>query len=593
MSATPHGIRYAAHRPVVMGRNGMVCAGHPLAAQAGVGILQKGGNAFDAAIATAAALGVVEPLMSGLGGDGFIMTYRAADDSLRVCNGTGAAPYAATLERYRDGIPMKGILSVSVPGLLNAWLDVHAAYGALPLPEVLAPAIALAGDGFPVTHYLSAAIAGDRLLREFPTSRAVFTRNGAGEPMRPGDILRQGDLARTLTAIAAQGRAVFYRGDIAAAMVRFSEEQGGLLTMTDLADCNARWQEPIATEYRDYTVYEAPPNSSGHILLQELNIVQQHDLSAMGFGSAAAIHLMVEAKKMAFADREAYVADPDYVDVPLTGMLSAEYALERAAAINPEWAAENVAAGNPWRYQPGSDSSGAAAKPAAVAGAGRRGHGGEREDTTCFVVADRAGNAVCQLQSIQSGWGSSLVAGDTGVLLNNRMTYWHLDPDHIDCLQPGKRVRHTMNPVMVFRRGAPDGNGNSSSNGAGGGAARSLAYVLGTPGADCQVQSNMQVIANLIDYGMTVQEAVEAPRWKHIGDGTESTVPHTAENRLLMEGRFEAATTRRLRAMGHPVHLLDAWDGVTGREMALHIDPRGGAIHGAADPRYDGYAIGY
>ena len=594
MSATPHGIRYAAHRPVVMGRNGMVCAGHPLAAQAGVGILQKGGNAFDAAIATAAALGVVEPLMSGLGGDGFIMTYRAADDSLRVCNGTGAAPYAATLERYRDGIPMKGILSVSVPGLLNAWLDVHAAYGALPLPEVLAPAIALAEDGFPVTHYLSAAIAGDRLLREFPTSRAVFTRNGAGEPMRAGDILRQGDLARTLTAIAAQGRAVFYRGDIAAAMVRFSEEQGGLLTMTDLADCNARWQEPIATEYRDYTVYEAPPNSSGHILLQELNIVRQHDLSAMGFGSAAAIHLMVEAKKMAFADREAYVADPDYVDVPLTGMLSAEYALERAAAINPEWAAENVAAGNPWRYQPGSDSSGAAAKPAAaVAGAARHGHGGEREDTTCFVVADRAGNAVCQLQSIQSGWGSSLVAGDTGVLLNNRMTYWHLDPDHIDCLQPGKRVRHTMNPVMVFRRGAPDGSGNSSSNGAGGAPARSLAYVLGTPGADCQVQSNMQVIANLIDYGMTAQEAVEAPRWKHIGDGTESTVPHTAETRLLMESRFEAAATRRLRAMGHPVHLLDAWDGVTGREMALHIDPRGGAIHGGADPRYDGYAIGY
>ena len=592
MSATPHGIRYAAHRPVVMGRNGMVCAGHPLAAQAGVGILQKGGNAFDAAIATAAALGVVEPLMSGLGGDGFIMTYRAADDSLRVCNGTGAAPYAATPERYRDGIPMKGILSVSVPGLLNAWLDTHAAYGALPLPEVLAPAIALAEDGFPVTHYLSAAIAGDRLLCEFPTSRAIFTRNGAGEPMRPGDILRQGDLARTLTAIAAQGREVFYRGDIAAAIVRFSEEQGGLLTMTDLADCNARWQEPIATEYRDYTVYEAPPNSSGHILLQELNIVRQHDLSAMGFGSAAAIHLMVEAKKMAFADREAYVADPDYVDVPLTGMLSAEYALERAAAINPEWAAENVAAGNPWRYQPGSDPSGAAAKPAAVAGAGQHRHGGEREDTTCFVVADRAGNAVCQLQSIQSGWGSSLVAGDTGVLLNNRMTYWHLDPDHIDCLQPGKRVRHTMNPVMVFRRGAPDGSGgNSSSNGAA--PARSLAYVLGTPGADCQVQSNMQVIANLIDYGMTVQEAVEAPRWKHIGDGTESTVPHTAENRLLMESRFEAAATRRLRAMGHPVHLLDAWDGVTGREMALHIDPRGGAIHGGADPRYDGYAIGY
>ena len=586
MSNTPHGIRYAAHRPVVMGRNGMVCAGHPLAAQAGVSILQKGGNAFDAAIATAAVLGVVEPLMSGIGGDGFIMAYRAQDpltghDSLRVCNGTGAAPYAATLERYRDGIPMKGILSVSVPGLLNAWLDTHEAYGSLPLSDVLAPAIALADDGFPVTHYLSGAIAGDSLLCEFPTSRAIFTRSDTGEPLRPGDILRQGDLARTLTTIAAQGRDAFYRGEIGEAIVRFSDEQGGLLTMADLNDCSARWQEPISTDYGDYTVYEAPPNSSGHVLLQELNVIRRFNMTGLGFGSPESIHLMVEAKKMAFADREAYVADPDYIDVPLSGMLSAEYAQERAAGIDRERAAQNVAAGDPWRYQ-------AERRPATPAGVGRRGPRSEQEDTTCFVVADRAGNAVCQLQSIQSGWGSSLVAGNTGILLNNRMTYWHLDPDHVDCLQPGKRVRHTMNPVMVFRRGESASNGSSNGTGA-----RRLAYVLGTPGADCQVQSNMQVITNLVDYGMTVQEAVEAPRWKHIGDGTESTVPHTAEDRLLMEGRFDAGVIRQLRAMGHPVHELDAWDGVTGREMALYIDPDTGALHGAADPRYDGYAVGY
>ena len=586
MSNTPHGIRYAAHRPVVMGRNGMVCAGHPLAAQAGVSILQKGGNAFDAAIATAAALGVVEPLMSGIGGDGFIMAYRASDDSLRVCNGTGAAPYAATLERYRQGIPMKGILSVSVPGLLNAWLDTHEAYGSLPLSDVLAPAIALADDGFPVTHYLSGAIAGDSLLCEFPTSRAIFTRSDTGEPLRPGDILRQSDLARTLTTIAQQGRDAFYRGEIGEAIVRFSDEQGGLLTMSDLNDCSARWQEPISTNYGDYTVYEAPPNSSGHILLQELNVIRQYDVGVMGFGSPESIHLMVEAKKMAFADREAYVADPDYIDVPLEGMLSAEYARERAAAINRERAAQNVTAGDPWRYQ-------AERRPAALAGVGRRGPRSEREDTTCFVVADREGNAVCQLQSIQSGWGSSLVAGNTGILLNNRMTYWHLDPDHVDCLQPGKRVRHTMNPVMVFRRGgASNGSSATAGNGTGTGARR-LTYVLGTPGADCQVQSNMQVITNLVDYGMTVQEAVEAPRWKHVGDGTESTVPHTAQDRLLMEGRFDAATLRQLRAMGHPVHELGDWDGVTGREMALYIAPDTGALHGAADPRYDGYAVGY
>jgi gamma-glutamyltranspeptidase/glutathione hydrolase len=327
-------------------------------------------------------------------------------------------------------------------------------------------------------------------------------------------------------------------------------------------------------------VYEAPPNSSGHILLQELNVIRQHDIASMGFGSAASIHLMVEAKKMAFADREAYVADPDYIDVPIAGMLSAEYAEERAAAIDLERASENVSAGDPWPHQP----AGQRRSPAGV-GTRRRGPRLEQEDTTCFVVADRAGNAVCQLQSIQSGWGSSLVAGDTGILLNNRMTYWHLDPDHVDCLQPGKRVRHTMNPVMVFHRPTA-GNGSSSSN-------RSLTYVLGTPGADCQVQSNMQVITNLIDHGMTLQEAVEAPRWKDVQDGTESTLPHTTENRLLMEGRFDVNAVRRLRSMGHPVHVLGEWDGVTGREMALHIDPNTGAIHGAADPRYDGYAIGY
>ena len=581
MPNTPHGIRFAAHRPVVMGRNGMVCAGHPLAAQAGVSILQRGGNAFDAAIATAAVLGVVEPLMSGIGGDGFIMAYRAEDDSLRVCNGTGAAPYAATLERYRDGIPMKGILSVSVPGILNAWLDTHEAYGSLSLSEVFAPAIALADDGFPVTHYLSGAIAGDSLLREFPTSRAVFTRSDTGEPLRPGDILRQSDLARTLSTIAQQGRDAFYRGGIGEAIVRFSEEQGGLLTMADFNDCSARWQDPISTRYGDYTVYEAPPNSSGHVLLQELNIIRQHDMAALGFGSPESIHLMVEAKKMAFADREAYVADPDYIDVPIAGMLSQEYARERARLINRHQASPRVEAGDPWRFQPER-------RVATPAGAGRRGPSHEQEDTTCFVVADRAGNAVCQLQSIQSGWGSSLVAGNTGILLNNRMTYWHLDPDHVDCLQPGKRVRHTMNPVMVFRHGAPGSNGAGNESGA-----RRLTYVLGTPGADCQVQSNMQVITNLVDYGMSVQEAVEAPRWKHVGDGTESTVPHTAVDSLLMESRFDAATKRQLRALGHPVQELDAWDGVTGREMALYIDPETGAIHGAADPRYDGYAIGY
>src|SRR5919106_5338297 len=495
MPQSPHGVNFEAYRPVVMGRNGMVCSGHPLASQAGISVLQKGGNAVDAAIATAAALNVVEPLMSGIGGDGFIMVYWKEANQIAVSNGTGAAPYAATRERYLpQGIPMKGILSVSVPGLVHSWMDTHEKYGVLALAEVLAPAIDLADNGFPVSHVLSRAIASDSLLCEFPTSQAVFALNG--KPLRPGEILYQKDLAHTFQAIIDGGRDTFYRGEIARAIVKFSQEQGGLLTMKDLADCRARWQEPISTTYHGHTVYEAPPNSSGHVLLQELNLVEQFDLQGLGCNTAESIHLMVEAKKLAFMDREAYVADPDYVDVPVEGLICKEYARERARLIDPERAAASVKPGNPWNYQRGMPKAGAPA---------RSGIRQEQEDTTCFVVVDRWGNAVCQLQSLQSGWGSSLIAGDTGILLNDRMTYWHLEEDHVDCLQPGKRVRHTMNPVMVFREGPLSGNG----------APRQLALVCGTPGADTQVQTNFQVITHVLDFGMTVAEAVETPRWRN------------------------------------------------------------------------------
>lgn len=575
MPQTPHGITFEAHRPVVMGRNGMVCAGHPLAAQAGIATLQKGGNAIDAAIATAAALNVVEPMMSGIGGDGFIMLYRKDTGRVEVSNGTGAAPYAATLERYqKDGIPTKGMLSVSVPGLVHSWLDVHEKHGTLPLSEIFSPAIDLATNGFPVTHYLAKAIASDKLLCEVPTSRAVYTRNG--KPLQPGQVIYQQDLARTLQAIAEGGREAFYRGPIAEAMVKFSQEHGGLLTTQDLADCSARWQEPIFTTYHGHTVYEAPPNSSGHIVLQELNLIEQFDLNSLGCSTAESIHLMVESKKLAFADREAFVADPDYIDVPMEGLLSKEYAKERAKLIDPNRAA-NPEPGDPWKYQPGGKK--ARTVPA------RSGISQEQEDTTCFVVADRWGNAVCQLQSLQSAWGSSLIAGDTGILLNNRMTYWHLDPEHIDCLQPGKRVRHTMNPVMAFKTPPSPANGEHQVG--------QLALVLGTPGADTQVQANFQVLTHVLDFGMTVAEAVEAPRWKNNQSPTESNIPHVCKDELLMEGRFPPAVQRELEKRGHTVNVLPPWDGVVGREMLIQADPDTGTLYGAADPRYDGYAIAW
>ena len=572
MVQTPHGINFEANRPVVMGRNGMVCAGQPLAAQAGMAILQKGGNAVDAAIATAAALNVVEPNMSGIGGDGYIMIYNKAQNKVDICNATGAAPYATDLAWYQaNGIPQKGIMSFSVPGLVDGWMAAHEKYGSLKLSELFASAIDLAENGFPVSHVLSRVISGDPLLQEFPTSQAIFAPGG--KPLQPGQIIHQKDLAKTFQKIVDGGRDAFYEGEIAQAMVKFFQEQGGLLSMKDLADCRSRWQEPISTTYKGHSVYEAPPNSSGHVLLQELNLVEQFDLKSLGCSSAESIHMMVEAKKLAFIDREAYMADPDHTDVPTLGLISKEYANERAKLIDLDRASD-PAHGDPWVFQGGSGGAGRVAAGAV-----------QEEDTTCFVIVDQWGNAVCQLQSIQSSMGSSIVAKGTGILLNNRMTYWHLDPDHVDCLQPGKRVRHTMNPVMVFNGDGPASLGKTSGSGV-------LALVCGTPGADTQVQTNMQVITHLIDFGMTVSEAVEAPRWRNSHSPTESNVPHVCDNLLHMESRFGTDVRQALESKGHQLNMMPEW-GAQGSEMMIQVNPETGALHGAADPRRDGYAIGW
>jgi gamma-glutamyltranspeptidase len=557
MALGPHGLHAEAYRPTVAGRRGMVVSGHPLASLAGMTALQKGGTAFDAAVAVAAALGVVEPNMSGIGGDGFIMVYEGETGRIRVLNATGPAPARATREAYlAGGIPMHGIRSVSVPGIVSGWLQLHAAYGKLARTDVFAPAIELADGGFPVSAKLAQGIAGEPSLAEFPSSRAIFTRDGT--PLRTGDILVQSDLASSLGAIAQDGERA-YRGFLAKAIGAASEQYDGLIGADDVADFNATWQDSISVDYRGFTVHEAPPNSSGHVLLQMLNLVEEFDVAGLGANTRESVHLMVEAKRLAFADREAYLADPAFVDVPIIGLLSKEYAAERRQRISRERSAETVAAGNPWPYRR----------------SGRRLHtnGDKPSDTTCFAVADRWGNAVCQLQSIQSGFGSGLVAPGTGILLNNRMTYWHLDPDHADCLEPGKRVRHTMNPVMVTRDGK-------------------LVLVCGTPGADTQVQTNLQVITHVLDHGYSVVEAVEAPRWRHIQDNTESTIPHTAPDELLLEGRFPTSTAEGLRRQGHPVRVIGDWEG-TGSEVMIQLDPATEAKFGAGDPRRDGYAIGW
>jgi gamma-glutamyltranspeptidase/glutathione hydrolase len=539
----------------------MVVAGHPLASLAGIMALQRGGNAVDAAIAVAAALNVVEPQMSGIGGDGYLMIYHRGRNTVEVVNATGAAPLAATAEEYQGGIPMKGIRSVSVPGLLDGWMEAHARHGRLRLPDLFAPAIGWADNGFPISQRLAENIAADPALISTPSSRVIFAPEG--RPLKAGEVLYQHDLARTFARLAREGADVFYRGDIAAALARCSEANGGLLTLRDLAQHRTRWQEPISTAYHDYTVFEAPPNSSGIVLLQMLNLIEAFDLSRYEWNSAASIHLMVEAKKLAFADREQFLADPEWVEVPVEGLLRKEYARERATLIAPDRAAAAVEPGDPWRYQPRG-------RPSSV-----RRRGGEtpaREDTTCFVVVDGEGNAVSALQSLQSAFGSALVAEGTGILLNNRMTYWHLETDHIDRLEPGKRVRHTMNPVMAFRDGK-------------------LRLVFGTPGADTQTQTNLQVFTHVVDFGLSVQEAVEAPRWRHLQSPTESAVPHRCEDQLQIEGRFGAPVAEGLTARGHRVVKIGDWAGV-GSQVMIAVDPEAGVLQGGADPRRDAYAIG-
>lgn len=568
----PHGERYTAHRPVVMGRSGMVCAGNPLAAQAGMSVLQQGGNAVDAAIAVGAALNVAEPQGSGIGGAGYFMVYWRETGEIRVANGSGMAPLRATPEQFLpSGIPLHGIRSVAVPGLVETWLAVHERYGTLPLAPVLAPAIALAEEGCPVSHKLATSIAQAPILREFPSSAAIFAPGG--RPLRAGEVVRNPDLAHTFRRLIADGRAGFYAGEVARAIARCSETHGGLLGLEDLARYEMLWQEPIATTYRGYDVYEVPPNSSGFILLEELNILELFDIASLGCHTAASVHLMVEAKRLAFADRERYVADLEADQIPLAGLLAKEFGRERAHLIDPERAlTAPVAAGDPWPWN-GDTRSSAEVRARARAKAPRVRAGSLGEDTTCFVAVDRWGNAVCELQSLHSAFGSGLVVDGTGILLNNRMAYWHLDPDHPNCLAPGKRVRHTMNPVLVFRDGA-------------------LRLALGTPGGDTQVQTNLQLLTALLDYGMTPQEAVEAPRWRHVQPSAEPKVPRTDGDVIQMEARFHEHTRAGLARKGHETEMIDGWNG-PGSAMVIAIDPETAVLHGAADPRQDGYAIGW
>lgn len=533
-----------AGRPVVAGARGMVASHHPLASLAGIEILRRGGSAVDAAIGANAVLGVVYPHMNGIGGDLFMLIYSAKERKVYALNASGRSPAAMTRDFFKqkglDRIPLQAsLLPVSVPGVVDGWDQAQKRFGRMTLAEVLQPAIEAAERGFAVTESLAGWFSRSKdLLLKTPTTAQALTRNG--KPPGAGDIIAMKDLANSLRKVAAGGRDAFYRGELAQGIVKYVQDHGGLLSLKDLADHRSDWVEPITTTYRGYTVYEFPPPTQGIALLQMLNIVEGYDLKQMGQNSAETLHLFVEAKKLAFADLDRYITDPGFAKIPVNELASKPYAAKRRSLIDPNRAAVSVTPGDA--------------------------HG----DTTPLQVVDQDGNAVTLIQSLYFPFGSGVVAGDTGIFLQNRAGYFSLNPSHVNRLEPRKRTFHTLNPVMVFKDGRPF-------------------LLAAAQGGGGQVQTLLAVITNVVDFRMNVQEAVEAPRWLHgvarLGDPPDL---------LNLEGRMAPEVVSTLEAKGHKVKLHPAFAQiVAGSIQAIMIDPRTGALLGAGDPRADGVALGY
>jgi gamma-glutamyltranspeptidase/glutathione hydrolase len=528
-------------RSPVLARNGVVAASQPLAAQAGLRILQEGGNAVDAAVAAAAALNVVEPMMTGVGGDVFAIVYLASEGALLGLNGSGRAPSGATTDYYASHgvtrMPGGGIHSATVPGTVDGWDQLLRRAGTRTFADVLQPAIAYAEQGFPVSEIIAnqweesaGALDADARRTWLPDGRAP----------QPGSLFTNLALARTLRLLAAQGRDAFYQGELAAAIVARSRALGGLFTADDLAAHTSTWVEPVHTSYRGYEVYELPPNTQGVAALQMLNVLEGYDLAALGAQSADYWHLLIEAKHLAYADLDAHLADPRVVSVPTEQMIAKDYAAQQRARIDPRHAAGRIASGI------------SAGVPRPRPGAG---------DTVYLTAADRWGNMVSFINSLYGLFGSGVGVGDTGILLHNRGALFTLDPRHPNRIEPGKRPYHTLVPAFVMRDGRPW-------------------LSFGVMGGDMQPQGHVQVLVNLIDFGMNVQAAGDVARCHHF----------QSANVVAVEAGFAPDVLQDLTARGHR---LARAPGAFGGYQAIQVDPATGVYAGASDPRKDGQAVGY
>lgn len=527
-------------RPLIMGRKGAVASNHPAATQAGLDALRAGGTAADAAVAVSLALGVAEPHMSGLGGDGFYHVYEAATGTSTVFNGSGTAPALATPEEFRDGMAIDGHRSAGVPGALAGVAMLHARHGRLPWADLVRPAVALAAEGVGVTHtYRRMAAMRKALLLQDAAAAGIYLADG--EVPALGAILAQPALAKTLELIAEGGAEAFYRGPIAAMLARASAAGGGLIREADIRAFAPEAQPAVTAHYRGYEIRQTPPNSTGFVLLQELLIAENFDVAAMGYLSAEHIHTLVEAKKLAFLDRERLAGDPRFGPVDLTEILDPAHARKLAAKIDPRRAASI-----PLKL------------PAPNAG-----------ETTYFCIVDAWGNAVSAIQSLNSAFGGGVTAGEAGFLLNNRMATWHLDPRHPNMLAPGKRVRHTMNAPLILKDGQ-------------------LWGILGTPGADNQVQVNFQAVSALVDFGLDPQQVVEAPRWFSDQPGQNATWPHNGKEDLTIEEDVGPEVLEGLRARGHTLVTQRPIHGTCSLECIRVLE--NGMRMAGSDPRRDGWA---
>ncbi len=535
-------------RSAVIAQRGLVATDHPLASAAGLRVLQEGGNAIDAAVCTAAVLGVVTPMMAGIGGDTFILFYHAAAGRIVALGGSGAAPGGATPEFFEargySTMPLRGMLAPSVPGAVDAMATALARWGSgrFSLARLLEPAIEYADAGFPVTEKVAAWIAeGAAVLARYPSSARIFLPDG--RPPQVGELLVQRDLARSLRTIAEQGARAFYEGRLAEQIAAYARAQGGLLDVPDLAAHRSEIAAPVSVAHRGLVVHTTPPPSQGFVLLEMLNILAADDLGALPWGSPEAVHLMVEAKKLAFADRLAYVGDPRFVRNPLDRLLDPGYGRQRRRALDPGRAQETVPPGA-IREQVG--------------------------DTTAFVVADAAGNVCSYITSLSAAFGCGEVVEGTGILLNNRAGRgFSLERGHPNIIAPGKRTMHTLMAFLATRDGRP-------------------VLAWGTRGGDAQAQWGLQVWSNIVDHGMNVQEAVERPRWQSFPATDPATVASPFELRL--EAGFPPETCEGLRRLGH--RLVTAHP-LPGGVQIVQVDPDRGTYAGGSDPRADGCAIGY